>query len=131
MPVQSIVESITDLTICRADAWYWMRRVNSTDKSNRAKPGVNHARFIALLCLLGGGPLLGIKMNLAKVAGELGLSALALLAWSIVGAAPALLVLAGVRRRALPINRRALEYYAVSGLRGVAGRRPMCFAALP
>src|SRR5690625_382860 len=125
------VESITDLTTGKAGACYWMRRVNSTDKSKGTKPGATHARFIALLCLSGGGSLLGIKMNLAKVAGDLGLSALALLAWSIVGAALMLLVLAGVRRRALPINRRTFEYYVVSGLIGVAGPSLIFFAAIP
>lgn len=125
------VESITDLTTGKAGACYWMRRVNSTDKSKGTKPGATHARFIALLCLLGGGSLLGIKMNLAKVAGDLGLSALALLAWSIVGAALMLLVLAGVRRRSLPISRRTFEYYVVSGLIGVAGPSLIFFAAIP
>ena len=45
------------------------------------------APWLPLLYLLGGGALLGISTNLAKLAGGLGLTPLAFLCWSSVGAA--------------------------------------------
>lgn len=114
-----------------AKAFYLMRRSRRADKSNRAKPGANGAWLIPLLCLLGGGSLLGIKVNLAKAAGEFGLSPLAFLTWSIIGATLVLLAVSAVRRSAIPINRRTFEYYAVSGLVGVAGPSLIFFAAIP
>ena len=51
-----------------------------------------------LLYLLAGGALLGLSTNLAKLAGEMQLSALAFLYWSILGAALILLTLAAYRR---------------------------------
>ena len=102
-----------------------------TDKSNQAKPGAKGRRVIALLCLLGAGSLLGVKVNLAKTAGELGLPALAFLTWSIIGATLALLMVSAVRRNSVPLNWRTLEYYVVAGFVGVAGPSLIFFAAIP
>jgi drug/metabolite transporter (DMT)-like permease len=84
-----------------------------------------------LLYLLAGGALLGLSTNFAKLAGEMQLSALAFLFWSILGAAIILLALAAYRRHLPPVNRRTVEYYAVSALLGVAGANLLFFSAIP
>lgn len=89
------------------------------------------ARWLPMLCLLGGGALSGISTNLAKVAGELGLSPLAFLCWSIVGAAGLLMALAVWRGGLPPVSARALKYYAVSALVGVVGSNLVFFSAVP
>lgn len=96
------------------------------------KPVNNHkADLVALGCLLFGGALLGLSTNLAKLAGEVHLSPLAFLYWSISGAAVILLSLAGLRRKWPPITRHTLEYYMVSALVGVAGSNLIFFSAVP
>lgn len=89
------------------------------------------ATWLALLCLLGGGALLGISTNLAKLAGGLGLTPLAFLCWSSVGAAGLLMVLAAWRGDLPPVSGRALEYYTVSALVGVVGSNLIFFSAVP
>ena len=89
------------------------------------------APWLPLLCLLGGGALLGISTNLAKLAGELGLSPLAFLCWSTVGAAALLMALAAWRGALPPVNARTLEYYAVSALVGVVASNLIFFSAVP
>ncbi|MEH6640862.1 DMT family transporter [Vreelandella glaciei] len=84
-----------------------------------------------LLYLLAGGALLGLSTNLAKLAGEMQLSALAFLFWSILGAAIILLAVAAYRRHLPPVNLRTVEYYAVSALLGVAGANLLFFSAIP
>ncbi|MGP9766525.1 DMT family transporter [Halomonas sp. AOP13-D3-9] len=84
-----------------------------------------------LIYLLAGGALLGLSTNLAKLAGDIQLSALAFLFWSISGAALILLVLAAFRRNLPPVNARTIEYYAISGLLGVAGANLLFFSAIP
>ncbi|WP_254795273.1 DMT family transporter [Halomonas sp. QHL1] len=81
--------------------------------------------------LLSGGALLGLSTNLAKLAGDIQLSALAFLFWSILGAALILLVLAAFRRNLPPVNVRTLEYYSISALLGVAGANLLFFSAIP
>lgn len=89
------------------------------------------ARWLPLLYLLGGGALSGVSTNLAKLAGELGLSPLAFLCWSIVGAAGLLMALAAWRSDLPPVSARALKYYAVSALVGVVGSNLIFFSAVP
>ena len=89
------------------------------------------APWLPLLCLLGGGALLGISTNLAKLAGELGISPLAFLCWSTVGAAALLMSLAAWRGALPPVNARTLEYYAVSALVGVVASNLIFFSAVP
>lgn len=84
-----------------------------------------------LVYLLSGGALLGLSTNLAKLAGDSQLPALAFLFWSISGAALILLVLAAFRRNLPPVNARTIEYYAISGLLGVAGANLLFFSAIP
>ncbi|AJY49882.1 DMT family transporter [Halomonas sp. KO116] len=84
-----------------------------------------------LLYLLAGGALLGLSTNLAKLAGEMQLSALAFLFWSILGAAIILLALAAYRRNLPPLTVRSVEYYLISALLGVAGANLLFFSAIP
>lgn len=91
----------------------------------------NNAWLIALICLLVGGALLGISTNLAKYAGEIGLSPLAFLFWSIAGAAIILLVVAYMRGELLAPSARSFEYYIVAALVSVAGSNLIFFSAIP
>lgn len=87
--------------------------------------------LVPLLYLLGGGSLLGLSTNLAKLAGEVGLSPLAYLCWSVLGAAVVLTAVALLRGIVLPLDRRTLEYYAVAALVGVAGPNLIFFSVIP
>lgn len=97
-----------------------------TKTANHHKTGL-----VSLGCLLFGGALLGLSTNLAKFAGEIQLSPLAFLYWSISGAAVILLALSGLRRKWPPVSRHTLEYYMVSALVGVAGSNLIFFSAVP
>ncbi|MGQ7261621.1 EamA family transporter [Vreelandella sp. V005] len=99
----------------------------NTPKQHSSK----RAWLAPLLYLLAGGALLGLSTNLAKLAGEMQLSALAFLFWSILGAAIILVALAAYRRHLPPVNLRTVEYYAVSALLGVAGANLLFFSAVP
>ncbi len=87
--------------------------------------------LVPLTCLLVGGALLGISTNVAKYAGEIGLSPLAFLFWSIAGAATILLVIALLRHELTPLNKRSFEYYFISALVSVAGSNLLFFSAIP
>lgn len=100
--------------------------------SSTARPHSSKKAWLApLVYLLAGGALLGLSTNLAKLAGDIQLSALAFLFWSISGAALILLALAAFRRNLPPVNVRTIEYYAISGLLGVAGANLIFFSAIP
>ncbi len=87
--------------------------------------------FFPLLLLLSGGLLLGLSTNLAKLAGDIGLAPLALLGWSMTGAATILLIVAAARRSPPPVNKRTLTYYAISALVSVAASNFIFFSAIP
>lgn len=87
--------------------------------------------LVPLICLLVGGALLGISTNVAKYTGEIGLSPLAFLFWSIAGAATILLVIALLRHELPPLNKRSFEYYFISALVSVAGSNLLFFSAIP
>lgn len=87
--------------------------------------------LVPLMCLLVGGALLGISTNVAKYAGEIGLSPLGFLFWSIAGAATILLVIALLRHELPPLNKRSFEYYFISALVSVAGSNLLFFSAIP
>jgi len=87
--------------------------------------------FIALVCLVVGGGLLGISTNLAKYAVEIGLTPLAFLFWSISGAAIILSVVAYMRDEVLAPSARSFEYYVVAALVSVAGSNLIFFSAIP
>ncbi|OJA05248.1 hypothetical protein QHL1GM_07525 [Halomonas sp. QHL1] len=99
--------------------------------SANRKKSRRRAWLAPLMYLLSGGALLGLSTNLAKLAGDIQLSALAFLFWSILGAALILLVLAAFRRNLPPVNVRTLEYYSISALLGVAGANLLFFSAIP
>ena len=87
--------------------------------------------LLPLLCLLAGGALIGISTNLAKYAGEIGLTPLAFLFWSITGAAVILFIYALLRRELPPLNKPILSYYFVAALVSVAGSNLIFFSAIP
>lgn len=87
--------------------------------------------LIPLLCLLAGGALIGISTNLAKYAGEIGLTPLAFLFWSITGAAVILFIYALLRRELPPLNKPILRYYSIAALVSIAGSNLIFFSAIP
>lgn len=91
----------------------------------------NHAWLIPFSCLLVGGLLLGISTNIAKYAGDIGLTPLAFLFWSITGAAIILSVVALLRHEHPPLSTRGFEYYFVAALVSVAGSNLIFFSAIP
>jgi drug/metabolite transporter (DMT)-like permease len=90
-----------------------------------------NSRLFPLMFLLGGGVLLGLSVNFAKLGARVGLTPLAFLSWSITGAAAMLLILAMLRGSPPPITKPCLQYYAISALVGVAGPNLVFFAAIP
>lgn len=87
--------------------------------------------LIAIACLMFGGALLGISINMAKYAGNVGLTPLAFIFWSISGAALILLLISLFRREPPPLNRASFEYYFVAALVSVAGSNLIFFSAIP
>ena len=87
--------------------------------------------LIPLLCLLSGGALIGISTNLAKYAGEIGLTPLAFLFWSITGAALILSTYAFLRHELPPLSKPTLKYYLMAALVSVAGSNLIFFSAVP
>ena len=87
--------------------------------------------LIPLLCLLIGGALIGISTNLAKYAGEIGLTPLAFLFWSITGAALILSTYAFLRHELPPLTKPTLKYYLIAALVSVAGSNLIFFSAVP
>ncbi len=90
-----------------------------------------HHWLIPIVCLLAGGGLLGLTTNIAKHAGDIGLSPLAFLFWSITGAAIILLSVAWQRGELLTPSVRSFEYYIVAALVSVAGANLVFFSAIP
>lgn len=90
-----------------------------------------NAWLIPFICLLAGGLLLGISTNLAKYAGEIGLTPIAFLFWSLTGASIILLVVAFLRHELPPLSARSFEYYFVAALVSVVGANLIFFSAIP
>lgn len=84
----------------------------------------------ALFALLGAGLLLGVTTNLAKVAGGQGLTPLAYLLWSLVGAAFILLCVSHLRGQRTQISRPYVVYCLVAALLTVAGSNLIFFTAV-
>ncbi|MBH0085778.1 DMT family transporter [Psychrobacter sp. SCQQ22] len=87
--------------------------------------------LIPFACLLTGGALTGISTNLAKYAGDIGLTPLGFLFWSITGAAFILSIVALVRHEPPPFSKRSFEYYFIAALVSVAGSNLLLFSAIP
>ncbi|MGE6481845.1 DMT family transporter [Psychrobacter namhaensis] len=100
--------------------------------SSKPPPFLNkNTWLIPFICLLVGGALIGISTNLAKYAGEVGVTPLAFLFWSITGAAVILWVIAFIRQELPPLSARSFEYYFVAALISVAGSNLLLFSAIP
>ncbi|MCX2525245.1 DMT family transporter [Larsenimonas rhizosphaerae] len=100
------------------------------DSGTTASASTPRKRLTALGYLLVGGMLLGLSTNMAKLAGEMAVSPLAFLFWSLGGAALLLIALAALRGCLPPINAHTVEYYVVSALLGVAGSNLLFFSAI-
>lgn len=87
--------------------------------------------WVALLCLVGAGAMLGLSTNLAKVAATLALSPLTFLTWSAAGAALILLLVAGLRGHLPPVNGQTVRYSLIAGLVSLAAPNLIAFAAAP
>ena len=87
--------------------------------------------LIPFACLLTGGALTGISTNLAKYAGDIGLTPLSFLFWSITSAAFILSIVALVRHEPPPFSKRSFEYYFIAALVSVAGSNLLLFSAIP
>jgi len=86
--------------------------------------------YVAPAALLAAGLLLAVSTNLAKVAQGIGITPLAYLTWSLVGATLLLTAVSYARGQIAKVNRRSVEYFAVSGLLGVAGSNLIFFNAV-
>lgn len=102
-----------------------------TELKKQSVVSIHKAWLLPFGCLIGGGLLLGVSTNLAKLAGETGLSALAFLFWSISAAAIILVVVSLLRREKLPVSQRSFEYYFIAALVSVAGANLLFFSAIP
>lgn len=72
--------------------------------------------YVAVFCLIVVGGLLGVSINIAKMAIGADMSPVTLLFWASLGSGLLLQIVAISRRQAPKINRRTLEYGVVSGL---------------
>lgn len=86
--------------------------------------------LLPLLYLLGGGALLGLSTNLAKLAGETGLSPVIFLGGATLGASLILFMVAALKRVWPPCTRRSIEYYFVSAAVGVVIPNLIFFSAV-
>jgi len=87
--------------------------------------------YVAPAALLAAGLLLGVTTNLAKVAHGTGVTPLAYLTWSLVGAALLLKMVSYFRGQTAKVNRRSVEYFVISALLTVAGSNLIFFSAVP
>jgi len=88
-------------------------------------------RAITLACLLATGTLLALSTILAKLATGVGLSPVALLAWSCLGAAGMLLGMAAARGHLPAFNARTLEYSVVAAIVSFAVPNLLFYSAIP
>lgn len=86
--------------------------------------------FIAPLCLLATGTLIGSTANAAKLAGSLSLDPMTFLTWTVLGASLVLTVVARSFGQWPTLDRRTGEYFVVSGLLSVALPNAMAFLAI-
>lgn len=88
-------------------------------------------RIVTLACLLATGTLLALSTILAKLATGVGLSPVALLAWSCLGAAGVLLGTAAARGRLPSLNARTLEYALIAAVVSFAAPNLLFYSAIP
>ncbi len=87
--------------------------------------------ILAMVALLGAGAMLAVSTNLAKVAAEKNMQAVAFLFWSVAGASVLLLAVAALRRHLPPICRKTVVYFLVAAFFTVAGSNLIFFEAVP
>jgi len=87
--------------------------------------------YTASAALLGAGLLLGVSTNLAKVSHGHGITPLAYLTWSLVGAMLLLTVVSRFRGQTARVTRRSLEYFVIAGFLTTAGSNLIFFNAVP
>lgn len=88
-------------------------------------------RIVTLACLLATGALLAFSTILAKLATGVGLSPVALLAWSCLGAAGVLLGIAAARGHLPTFNVQTLEYALVAATVSFAAPNLLFYSAIP
>jgi drug/metabolite transporter (DMT)-like permease len=88
-------------------------------------------KLLTLACLLATGALLALSTILGKLAIAVGVSPVALLAWSCLGAAGLLLGIAAVRGHLPPPTPRTVEYSLVAAVVSFAAPNLLFFSAIP
>lgn len=86
---------------------------------------------VPLLCLVVTGALIGLSVNLAKLAVAAGLGALPFLAWSVTGAAIVLSCILAVFGRLPPLNRQTVTYFFIAALISISVPQLILFASVP
>jgi drug/metabolite transporter (DMT)-like permease len=94
----------------------------------RAKPS---SLTFALVCLIATAALLALSTIFAKLAPRAGISATALLAWSVTGAAILLTAEMTIRRRLSALDKRTGRYLLIAAFFSLAGPNMVLFEAVP
>lgn len=106
-------------------------RAASEHEGNAGTSSRQPRRLLSLVCLLVAGAMIGISSNLASLAATAGLTPYAFLTWAVVGAALIHGGVAVLRGTLATVNRRTLEYFAISGLITLVAPYLINFAAVP
>jgi drug/metabolite transporter (DMT)-like permease len=96
-----------------------------------ARRAASPAWVVPLVCLLGAGSLLGVSTTLAKLAPRFGLAPLPFVAWSVTGAAIALLAINAARHIRLRKDRSSIRYAMMAGFVTIVAPHLLVFAAVP
>lgn len=88
-------------------------------------------KLLSPICLLAAGSLIGVSVNLAKLASAAGIELMSFLIWSIGGATLIVFSIALALGQRPALNRRNGEYFLISGLLSVALPNVMYFYAAP
>lgn len=97
----------------------------TTSRADRSR------QMLSLVCLMVAGAMIGVSVNLAKLASAAELTPYAYLAWSVFGAALAHAGIAAYRRELPPLNWRTTEYFVVAGLITLVAPYLINFTAVP
>jgi len=100
------------------------------DMSTQTHSSSNNKAIVALAALLGCSILLGLSINLAKIAIGEGIAALPFLTLSLAGASLILFVLSSLKNQHPPRNISAIKYYFISAFFSVAGSNLIFFSAV-
>ena len=111
-------------------AWEAQRGVQPGNEAIKSG-GQLKSRALTFACLLATGTLLALSTILAKLATGVGLSPVALLAWSSLGAAGVLLGMAAARGHLPAFNIRTLEYAVVAATVSFAMPNLLFYSAIP